>query len=117
MKILIVDDESVVVEHLKNILNRNNDIVHTALNGEDAIKLVRDTRYDIALIDYQLPGKSGLEILKIIKETSPNTKVVMLTGYHLMKESIAKFAGIDEYLEKPLDIEEIQAVIEKYRSN
>lgn len=115
MKILVVDDERVVVEHIKNVLTKKGDEIDTALSGEEALSLLKDFKYDVAFIDYQLPGKSGLEIVGFIKKRSPETKVAMLTGYPLMKESIAKFVGVDEYMEKPLDIEEIQAVVEKYR--
>ena len=115
MRMLIVEDENTVADHLKNTLAKNKDIVHVAYNGKDAIKMINTTVYDIVLLDYHLPDKSGLEVMHAAKATSPGTKIIMLTGYPFMKETIAKFAGVDEYLEKPLDIEEIQAAIEKYR--
>jgi DNA-binding response OmpR family regulator len=115
MRMLIVEDESVVANHLKNTLAKNKDTVHVAINGEDAIKMIKDTVYDVILLDYHLPGKSGLEVMNAAKEISPKTRIIMLTGYPFMKETIAKFAGVDDYLQKPLDIEEIQAAIDKYR--
>ena len=115
MKILIIDDEKVVIEYLRNALSRQNDYIHCALSADEALKLLRDSSYDLIFVDYHLPGKSGLEIVDFIKKNSKQTKVAMLTGYPLMKEAIAKFVGVDEYLEKPLDIEEIEAIVEKYR--
>jgi len=115
MKILIIDDEKMVAEHLKGVLSRKDDKVDYALSAEEALKALNDFIYDLVFVDYRLPGKSGLEIVDFIKKKFGQTKVAMLTGYPLMKETIAKFVGVDEYLEKPIDIGKIEEIVEKYR--
>ena len=115
MKILIVDDEKVVTEHLKNVLANNGDKIDCAVSAEEALGLLKDFVYDVVFVDYHLPGKSGLEIVDFIKKNTKQTKVAMLTGYPLMQETIAKFVGVDDYLEKPLDVIQITAIVEKYR--
>ena len=117
MNILIVDDEEPVRDSFRQILGVFGHNTDTAAGVEEAVKLLDKSTYDFIFIDYNMPGKSGLELLKYIKEKSPSSKTAMLTGYPLMKEEIAKFAGVDEYLQKPFDAAKIIRLVNKYHKD
>jgi CheY-like chemotaxis protein len=114
MNILIVDDEEVVRDSFKKVLGIFGHNTDTAASVEEAIKLLEKPTYNFIFVDYNMPGKSGLELLKHIKEKCPLAKTAMLTGYPMMKEEIAKFAGVDEYLQKPFDAAKVIRLVNKY---
>lgn len=103
-RILWVDDE---IEHLKShilFLEGKGYEVKTATNGEDAVSLVREERFDILLLDESMPGMGGLETLNEIKEIDPFPRVVMITkneAEQLMDDAIGM--KIDDYLLKPVN--------------
>jgi DNA-binding NtrC family response regulator len=80
-KILIVDDEPIMRESLAGWLERDGHHVDTSASGEDALKKLKGTRYDILLVDIKMEGISGLDVLKHVKESDPDIAVVMITAY------------------------------------
>ena len=80
-KILIVDDEPIMRESLAGWLERDGHYIDTSASGEDALKKLKDTRYDILLVDIKMEGISGLDVLKHVKESDPEIAVVMITAY------------------------------------
>jgi len=115
MKILAVDDEPALLGAFKEMLNIFGDKIDTAENSNTAIQMLDNNPYDLIFIDYNLPDKSGLELLKYIRKQNPTAKVVMLTGCQFMKEDIARFAGVDDYLQKPFEAARVIRIINKYR--
>lgn len=83
IKVLIVDDQEIIRQSLELMLNSkdNIEVVGTAVDGRDAIAKVRKTKPDIVLLDIRMPGMDGIEALKIIKEFSTGTKVLVLTTF------------------------------------
>ncbi len=75
-KILIVDDEMIMRESLAGWLQRDGHEVASAASGEDAIKILQNSRFDILLVDIKMEGMSGLEVLKLVKESAQLTKRV-----------------------------------------
>ncbi len=113
-KILIVDDELIMRESLAGWLERDGHEVHKAASGEDALEMIKDTRYDILLVDIKMEGMSGLEVLEIIKEDDPDIAIVMITAYGSISTAIEAIKnGAREYLLKPFDPNELGVLIEK----
>lgn len=83
IKVLIVDDQEIIRQSLELMLNSkdNIEVVGTAVDGRDAIAKVRKSKPDIVLLDIRMPGMDGIEALKIIKEFSTGTKVLVLTTF------------------------------------
>ncbi len=113
-KILIVDDELIMRESLAGWLERDGHDVETAASGEEALERLKNTRFDILLVDIKMDGMTGLDVLKQVKTTDPDTAVVMITAYGSISTAIeAMKNGAFEYLLKPFDPDELGVLIEK----
>ena len=111
-KILIVDDDSVVLGFLKTFFEKKGDIALIAKSGEEALALVDQERPTIALLDVVMPGMSGLELLKKIRAKMPDMVVAMITGLH--DEHLAREAaslGAYSYVTKPFDLYYLELVV------
>jgi len=119
IKTLIVDDHSIVREGLKRILDESDDInvVAEAGNGEDAIRLVQNNKFDMIILDISMPGKSGLELLRDIKSINPEQHVLILSMH---SENIyAKrtlLAGASGYMTKESASDDLVDAIYKIQS-
>lgn len=114
MKILIADDEKEIVEAIKEFLIKKEYSVDIALDGKKALDLIKIKDYDLILLDENMPELTGLEIVEYIKNLHLKSKIIMLTGYPAIKEDFAKIIGVDEYLEKPIDLKKIEEAIRKH---
>jgi DNA-binding NtrC family response regulator len=113
-KILIVDDELIMRESLAGWLQRDGHETDTAASGEEALERLKDTRFDILLVDIKMEGMSGLDVLKQVKENDPDLAVVMITAYGSISSAIeAMKNGAYDYLLKPFDPNELGILIEK----
>jgi CheY-like chemotaxis protein len=113
--ILWVDDEIELLRAHVMLLKEKGYSVETATNGEDAIELVKNTAFDLVLVDEMMPGKGGLETLAVIKELSPGLPVVMITkneAESLMEDAIG--SKISDYLTKPVNPSQILLVCKKF---
>ena len=116
MRILVADDNQEAVEAIKKFLTRREYVLDTAFDGKEALDLLKLKKYDLILLDHDMPEITGLELLDYIKKNAPQTKIVMITGYAEMENFAAKEMGADEYLTKPLNLQEIEGIIEKYKN-
>ena len=117
-KILIVDDEPIMRESLAGWLERDGHYIDTSASGEDALKKLKGTRYDILLVDIKMEGISGLDVLKHVKESDPDVAVVMITAYGSIATAIeAMKNGAYDYLLKPFDPDELGIIIDKILKN
>jgi DNA-binding NtrC family response regulator len=88
--------------------------VITAATSEEALRLIQQTPFALALTDFQLPDLDGLELVKRIKETSPDTEIIMITGYASVGRAVeATKAGAFYFVEKPVDFDQLFPLIEK----
>lgn len=111
--ILIVDDENDLRTLLRHILTAQGYQITDAADGEEAIELIKLQKFDIALLDIQMPNINGIQVLKYIKEHSPQTKAVMLTGYADLKHAMeAKEFGARDFIGKPYKLEDVLSTIE-----
>jgi DNA-binding NtrC family response regulator len=114
IKILIVDDELIMRESLAGWLERDGHAVQTAASGEEALEKVKETQFDIFLVDIKMEGMNGLDVLRCVKETDPDADVVMITAYGSIPSAIeAMKDGAYDYMLKPFDPNELGVLIEK----
>ncbi len=109
MKILIVDDEKLLVKGLKFNFEQDGYTVETAMDGEEAVRLGRDKSLDIIVLDLMLPKMDGLSVCQKIRESS-NVPIIMLTAKSDDMDKIMGLEyGADDYMTKPFNILELKA--------
>ena len=114
MKVLIVDDEKLLVKGLKFNFEQDGYVVETAMDGEEAVRLGRDKTLDIIILDLMLPKIDGLSVCQKIRETS-NVPIIMLTA---KSEDMDKIMGLeygaDDYMTKPFSPSELVARVKAH---
>lgn len=111
MRILVVDDEKLLVKGVKFNLENDGYTVDSAYDGEEALALFAANSYDLVILDLMLPKVDGLEVCRKIRETS-NIPVIMVTAKSEGKDKLIGFEyGADDYITKPYDILELKARI------
>ncbi len=104
MTILLVDDEAQILSILSETLEAAGFDVHTCTNGDDAKQYLSDHEPHILVTDLRMPGLSGLDLLKQVRQHHPDMQVIILTGYGDMKSAVeALRLGAYDYLNKPID--------------
>jgi len=112
-KILLVEDEVLLVDNLKKNLMQKNYFVDIALDGEEALYLLAEFEYDLIILDLGLPKRSGLSVLEHIRSEQNATPVLILTARNSWQERVEGLKkGADDYLGKPFHFEELMARIE-----
>ena len=111
MRVLVVDDEKLLVKGIKFNLENDGYQVDTAYDGAQALSMVKEQKYDIIILDLMLPEVNGLEVCRKIRENS-NVPVIMLTAKSEGVDKLIGFEyGADDYVTKPFDILELKARI------
>jgi len=106
MKILIVEDEPILLEKYENYLETIFEEIDTSSNYHDAIKKMKNQEYSSILVDYNLPDGNGLDIVKLGKSLNKETIFVMITAYSKERLAIESLnLGVYRYLEKPINKE------------
>lgn len=117
-KILIVDDEKLVRDFIVETLKRKNYDVEAVENGQKALNLLKDRPFDLVITDMKMPDLTGIDILKKVKELSPNTLVVIITAYGSIENAVdAMRLGAFNYLIKPFTPDSIEAILEKAKEH
>lgn len=112
VRILVVDDENGPQEVLKIALTSQGFQVKVAKSGHQACQMFDGEGFDLVLTDMKMPGMSGIELLREIRERSPETIVIFMTGYASLDSAIeAVREGAYDYLTKPFRIEELYIVV------
>ena len=117
IRILVVDDDPIILSYLKEILNSLGADCDTACSGEEALSLVDlNEAYHICFVDWKMPGICGIELTRALKEKDPNDViVVMISSAELFViEKEARSAGVDKFLSKPLFPSVIEDAIGEY---
>jgi DNA-binding response OmpR family regulator len=112
VKLLLVDDEEGYVTVLAKRLSRRNFFVKTAFSGPEAIRILRNEAFDLAVLDLKMEGMDGIEVLKVFKAIEPKMPVIILTGHG--SETAAREGmefGAFDYLVKPCELSELVACI------
>ena len=106
MKILIVEDEHHIADGLRFNLEAEGYVVEIASDGETALQVLRDTKFDAVVLDIMLPGLDGFSVARTMREGSDFTPILMLTARGRPQDVLKGFeAGTDDYLPKPFDLE------------
>jgi len=111
--ILVVDDEADTCQNLADILGDLDYNVDTALNGLEALELVRRKRYDVALLDMKMPGMDGLTLYREIRKLQPDTVALIVTAYASGRTADdALKAGAWQVLSKPVDLSKLLPLVD-----
>lgn len=113
-KILVIDDETVVREGLRRILEGKGYRVETCVNGHQGLERMQETEFDLVISDLKMPGMSGLEVLKTIKILQPEVPVIIITGFSTVDNAVdAMKKGAFDYIAKPFTPDQITAKVEE----
>ena len=114
-RILIVDDDTDVRKVLSSILSEEGYIVATVENGKQALKATESELFDLALIDVELPGMKGTELLHKLKEKQPRMVKIIVTGYPSFDNAMkAVNEGADGYILKPFEAKKLLKTVRKH---
>jgi len=101
-RILVVDDELTVCKSIRKVLIREDCEVDMVLSGEEALRKEADEPYDVIIVDLMMPGLSGMDLLKLLKARNPKARIIMVTGYPTMRNTLqAMQLGAMDFLPKP----------------
>ena len=109
--ILVVDDTPMNLNVIKGLLKPTRVYVSTASSGEECLELIKDTRYNLVLLDHMMPGMDGVETVRKIREIDQELPVYALTANTAVDEAFYKSKGFDGYLAKPIDSETLERTI------
>lgn len=113
-RVLVVDDDLELRSLVASALKESNLVVDQAVDGNDAVERVKANRYDLVLMDVNMPGISGLEALKEIKAHDPSIIVIMLTAFSNVKDAIESTKeGAYNYLEKPIQMDRLVYLVDR----
>ena len=113
MKILVIDDRMEMRKLLAWILPILHHEVITSVDGEEGINVLeRDSTIELVLTDLEMPRKSGLEVVRFVKEHWPGKKAILMSGADVKAEAVC-FLGADAFLQKPFGVRELQEVLER----
>jgi two-component system, OmpR family, response regulator QseB len=117
-KILIVEDNQDMRETLKKFLSEEGALVTSVSNAEDGIDAVDEKEFDIAIIDINLPGKSGFSLIEYIREQGFKYPLIAMTARDGIVDKIKGFdLGLTDYIVKPFDLLELRARINVHSSS
>jgi DNA-binding NtrC family response regulator len=113
-RILVVDDEEIVIRSCVRILDGNGYQIDTAQDGDEALRKVEDNLYDVMILDIMMPNLSGLEVLRRVKEAHPDMDVIMITGLSQIDTAVqAMKLGAFDYIPKPFEPDELKLVVQR----
>ena len=113
-RVLVIDDERIVLDSITKILKEENFEVDVTLSGRQGLEWAIAKDYDIVLTDLRMPDIGGMRVLRDVKRAKPAVPVVMITGFSNVKSAVeAMKLGAAEYLEKPFAPDALVKVIQK----
>lgn len=113
MRILVLEDEKGIAKFLKQGLEEENYVVDLAEEGKRGLELALTGNYDLLLVDWMLPGLSGLEVCRQFRQKNTRTPVIFLTAKDTVQDTVFGLqAGANDYIKKPFHFEELLARIQ-----
>jgi len=115
LRILIVDDEDLILQALKEFFRQRRDQCDTASNGIEALRLVEDRLYDLVLSDISMPGMDGLELIRRVKSLQPNAVCILMSGLGTRRDILSALKiGVFDFIDKPIpDLASLTMVIDR----
>jgi len=115
MKILFLEDDPVISNIILDFLSESYTVRHV-FNSKEALALAEDNKYDVYIFDINVPGISGLELLKTLREFNDTTPAIFITAYQEVEYLREGFSvGANDFIRKPFELEELQARIENIK--
>jgi len=112
--ILVVDDDTGVRTVFSSILRKEGYRVTAVKNGYEAIKVIDEESFDLALVDLRMPGLDGIQVLERIRSRRPQTRVIIYSAYGLVEDAVeAMRKGATDYLNKPFSPNELELSLKK----
>jgi two-component system response regulator PilR (NtrC family) len=113
-RILIVDDEQSYRQLLSLVFEGDGHSLRTAMNGREALELLQEEPADVIISDVKMPDMDGIELLRAVRETLPDTGVVLMTAFASVETAREAFKlGADDFIQKPFDVEELKLIVKK----
>ena len=113
-RILIADDEEIVIRSCLRILDGDDFQVEAVQDGREALRKIEENPYDVMILDIMMPNMDGLEVLRRVKETHPNVDVIMITGLSQIDTAVqAMKLGAFDYISKPFEPDELKLVVQR----
>lgn len=114
LPILLVDDDLDACETLAKLFRAHGYVANVALDGKAALAQIEQRRYGLAIIDYQMPGMNGVDVMRRIRRVRPDLPAVFLTGYTTIDVVFpAVEAGVLRVFPKPVNFQELLAIAEE----
>ncbi len=113
-RILLVEDEYLLLKTVAGALKQAGYGVTAVANGKDALREIRAVQYDICFLDVQLPDANGLELMNIVREISPATKIVIMTALELTRPQLSDLRSRScRFLKKPFDLDTVRSLADR----
>jgi DNA-binding NtrC family response regulator len=113
-RILIVDDEEIVIKSCLRILGGGDYHVEVAYDGREALRKIEQNPYDVIILDVMMPNMGGLEVLRRVKETHPDVDVIMITGLSQVETVVqARKLGACDVISKPFEPDELKQLVRR----
>jgi len=114
LRILAVDDERDAVENLREVLEHFGYVVHIATSGTEALNLAENNKYDVALLDFRMPGMNGLELASKLKVLLPSIVTILITAYLDVEQQkqVELTVPLQKVLGKPLNVGELSTLLQ-----
>ena len=113
-EVLVLDDESIVCERLKEHLEKSNFLVETFTESQKAIDRLGQKHFDVVVTDLKMEGPTGLDVLHFIRINAKGTQVIMITGYATIETAReAEFSGVHAFVSKPFRMKDVGALVKK----
>jgi len=114
-RILIVDDEKNIRTTILRCLDSMQYESVTAIDGEEALKILRSERFDLMLLDLKLPGMSGLELIRALQQEGIAVKTIIISAHGTVETAVESMkAGALDFIEKPFTPDELRQLVLKY---
>jgi len=114
-KILLVDDEDSIHLIYSEELEEEGYEVHSALSGEEGLEKLKIISPDLVILDINMPGMNGIDVLRQMKENNPDLPVILCSAYPEFKQDFASWAS-DDYIVKSSNLDELKAAVKRHLS-
>ncbi len=118
-RIMVIDDENVVGRMIKAVIEQDPEYtVETFLNATPALSRLKEEKFDVVITDLKMKGLDGMDVLRHVKQDSPDTKVIMITAFASLDSAIEAMRGkVDDFFPKPVKIKELKECIRRLLGN
>ncbi len=114
IEVLVLDDEPIVCERLKDFLDKKGVLTETFTDSQNALNRIKEKVFDVIVTDLKMEGATGMDVLLTVKKSGYNSEVIIITGYgafETLRE--AEIVGVFDYISKPFKMADLFALVKK----